>query len=242
MKKLLILSLLTTVTFIAKSQTIIRYKTAQGVIYTQTQIDSIIAAKNIKLKDAGMTAKIEVLDTEHVGDTVFNQYKLNITNKTVDENDIKKNKFLNLKLPDFQYKDLKGKFINSEALKGKPIILNFWFTTCLPCIAEMPELNRLKKKYKSSDIVFLSMTYETKDKVLAFLKKKKFDFQVISDAKEYCDMFTDSYPINLFVDRNGIVRNIQYGMPLLYNSQTKTVSTTSKVDPTEFERELLKIK
>jgi thiol-disulfide isomerase/thioredoxin len=29
------------------------------------------------------------------------------------------------------------------------IVLNFWFTQCKPCVAEFPELNELKEKYKS---------------------------------------------------------------------------------------------
>lgn len=231
---------MTTLTLMAQSQTIIRYKTPKGIIYTKSEIDSIVIARNERLKGTDMTAKIEIIEKEKVGDTVFHHYKLHISNEIVKENDLKKDKFLNLQLPQFQYKDLEGRIINSEDLKGKPIVLNFWFTTCLPCIAEMPELNRIKEKYKSSDIVFLSITYENKNKVLEFLKKIKFTFQIIPNAKDYCDMFTNSYPLNIFVDRNGIINNIQYGMPILHDS--KTVTEVSKVDPTEFEKELLKIK
>lgn len=240
MKKLLILSILTSLTLMAESQTIIRYKTPKGIIYTQSQIDSIVTARNERLKGTDMTAKVETLEKEKVGDTVFYYYRLHISNEIVKEIDLKKDKFFNSQLPKFQYKDLDGRIINSEDLKGKPIVLNFWFTTCLPCIAEMPELNRIKEKYKSSDIVFLSMTYETKSKVLEFLKKTKFTFQIMPDAKDYCDLFTNSYPLNIFVDRTGIINNIQYGMPILHDS--KTITETSKVDPTEFEQELLKIK
>jgi cytochrome c biogenesis protein CcmG/thiol:disulfide interchange protein DsbE len=89
----------------------------------------------------------------------------------------------------------------------------------------MPEVNRLKEKYKNSDIVFMAITYETKKQVIFFLKKKKFDFRIISDAKEYCDIFTDNYPINIFADRDGIIKNIQYGMPFQYDVKTKTHST-----------------
>lgn len=232
--------MLTTLTSTSESQTVIRYKTPKGIIYTQAQVDSIVNAKNERLKGTDMMAEIETLEKEVVADTIYYQYKLVVSNEASKKNELKKDKFLNSQLPNFQYKDLKGRVINSKDLKGKPIVLNFWFTTCLPCIAEMPELNRIKEKYKTSDIVFLSMTYETKDKVVKFLKNTKFHFQIIPDAKEYCDKFTESYPLNIFVDRNGIINNIQYGMPILYES--KTVTEKSKVDPTEFEKALLLIK
>lgn len=240
MKPLLILTLFFFFYSQAKSQSIIRYKTPKGIVYDQSQIDSIINVKNLKLKESEMTMKVEILEKENIGDTIFYNCKFNISNNAVDENDKKKNKFLNSELPNFKYKDIKGKTVNSTSLRGRPIIINFWFTTCRPCIAEMPELNRLKEKYKTSDIVFLSMTYETKSKVLAFLKNRNFDFQIIPNAKEYCDKFTDNYPINIFIDRNGIIKKIENGMPLVYNAKTKT--STNEVNSTDFEQELLKIK
>ena len=240
MKPLLLLTLFFSYFSQAKSQSIIRYKTPKGIVYSQSQVDSLLIAKNLKLKESEMTMKIEILEKENKGDTIFYNCKFNITNSAVDENDKKKNKFLNSELPNFKYKDIKGKTVNSASLKGRPIIINFWFTTCRPCIAEMPELNRLKEKYKTSDIVFLSMTYETKSKVLAFLKKRKFDFQIIPNAKDYCEKFTDNYPINIFVDRNGMIKKIENGMPLIYDAKTKT--STNDVNSTEFEQNLLIIK
>ena len=240
MKPLLLLTLFFSYHSQANSQSIIRYKTPKGIIYSQSQIDSLVNARNLKLKESEMTMKIEILEKENRGDTIFYNYKFNITNTAVDENDKKKNKFLNSELPNFKYKDIKGKIVNSASLKGRPIIINFWFTTCSPCIVEMPELNRLKEKYKTSDIVFLSMTYETKSKVLAFLKKRKFDFQIIPNAEDYCEKFTDTYPINIFVDRNGIIKKIERGMPLIYDAKTKT--SMNEVNSNEFEQNLLMIK
>lgn len=72
-------------------------------------------------------------------------------------------------LPDFNLSDIDGKLVKLADLKGKPIIINLWFAQYPPCIAEMPTLSVIKEKYSSTDIQFLSMTYETKEAVKKFL-------------------------------------------------------------------------
>jgi hypothetical protein len=46
-------------------------------------------------------------------------------------------------LPAFEAVDLTGEAWSSERLQGRTVVLNFWFTGCGPCVAEIPELNRV---------------------------------------------------------------------------------------------------
>ena len=50
-------------------------------------------------------------------------------------------------LPDFIAETIDGEILNSADLRGKVLVLNFWFTSCPPCIAELPGLNRLVDEY-----------------------------------------------------------------------------------------------
>jgi thiol-disulfide isomerase/thioredoxin len=50
--------------------------------------------------------------------------------------------------PDFKVKDLDGKELSLEAVKGKVVLLNFWATWCGPCRAEIPSLIALQERYK----------------------------------------------------------------------------------------------
>jgi thiol-disulfide isomerase/thioredoxin len=56
-----------------------------------------------------------------------------------------------------------------KALTGKPIILEMWATWCGSCIAAIPHLNELAKKFHDS-VVFISVTDEDSSAVGLFLK------------------------------------------------------------------------
>ena len=52
------------------------------------------------------------------------------------------------KFPDFQGKDLDGKEVNSsELFSGNTVtVVNFWFTTCKPCVGELADLDALNQE------------------------------------------------------------------------------------------------
>jgi thiol-disulfide isomerase/thioredoxin len=47
------------------------------------------------------------------------------------------------------------KTVSFTALKGKTVVLNFWFTACGSCILEISELNKLQQQYAGKNVVFL---------------------------------------------------------------------------------------
>lgn len=118
------------------------------------------------------------------------------------------------KVPIEKYKSLDGKTILISGLKGRPTLVNFWFTTCAPCIAEMPVLNDIKKQF-GDKINFIAVTYEPKAKVMKFLKKHKFDFVHVTDAQELIDsMEIKSFPTNMMLDKDAEVTTVSGGIPM----------------------------
>lgn len=107
--------------------------------------------------------------------------------------------------PDFIFTDVDGNIIYSQKLKGKVIVFNFWFATCPPCIKEIPELNTIYEKYKNNtDIVFASLTFESKKKIDAFEKKYPISYPVVSAPKSEISKFKVSgYPTNLIIGKDG---------------------------------------
>lgn len=119
------------------------------------------------------------------------------------------NSHLNKSAPDFEFKDINGLPYSLAKLKGKIVVLNFWFTQCGGCITEMPELNALKKRYAEKDIVFLAITFNDNAKVKAFLATNQFDYTIIPNAAKLCkDYDIYGYPTSMVIDRTGVIRYI----------------------------------
>src|SRR5258708_8850388 len=86
----------------------------------------------------------------------------------------------------FTAKTLDGKSVSLTDLKGKIVVLNFWFIACAPCVAEMPDLNNLVEKYRSrDDIVFLAPASDDAKHLSDFFQKHSFKYQIIPSAHDF---------------------------------------------------------
>ena len=114
-------------------------------------------------------------------------------------------------LTQFNFTDLNGKVYNAETTKGKITVMKFWFIGCKPCVAEMPELNKLVARYKNrDDVVFMSLALDSKEKLEQFLEKVQFDYAVVADQEKYLtdELNIRQYPTHLIIDKKGKVVNI----------------------------------
>lgn len=84
----------------------------------------------------------------------------------------------------FKMVSLNGKTVSFESLKGKVVFMNMWATWCPPCIAEMPNIQKLYEKIGSDKIAFvmLSLDEDGMEKVKKFIGKKGFTFPVYLPA------------------------------------------------------------
>ncbi|MEO7984572.1 MAG: TlpA disulfide reductase family protein, partial [Bacteroidota bacterium] len=111
-------------------------------------------------------------------------------------------------IPVFTARTISGKAIGKDDFKGKVVVLNFWSINCLPCIAELPGLNKLVKKYKAKDVVIIAMTWEAAVKIKKeFLPKYQFDCAIVPDALRIIDKIAASgYPTTYIIDKKGIIK------------------------------------
>ncbi|MBC9915554.1 TlpA family protein disulfide reductase [Chitinophaga varians] len=99
---------------------------------------------------------------------------------------------------------------------NKPLIIDFWFTACEPCIDFIPALDSLQKAYNNQFNVLLT-TFEKEEDVIKFIKKnpKLKDIHLppiltsTSDKSALRNMFPHfSEPHEIWIDKNGVVQAI----------------------------------
>lgn len=221
------------------------YKDSNGGLITEQQIDSMLTALSAKFSKLGMIPFKDLKNKVIKEDSIIYDFSIHVVDSASVDDFLKekerKERIIGKPIPKFALKDLNGKTLKLEDFKGKPMVINFWFTSCPPCVMEMPELNRIKSLPEYSDVSFLAITFDNKDKVKKFLTKKQFDFIHLVNAKEYCEYFTTDYPINLFVDKNGIVTDLQGGMPMQVDEGQKEIPENPKMDSKNFIKALNKI-
>jgi peroxiredoxin len=124
-----------------------------------------------------------------------------------------KNELIGTKATDFNLKDLKGKTHLLSELKGKVVVLNFWFVECKPCIMEMPELNQLVEEFKEKNIVFLAIALNDKKQLKKFLKTTDFNYKVVANGQTSADSYgVKGFPTNVIIDQNGKIHYVSTGI------------------------------
>jgi len=114
------------------------------------------------------------------------------------------------KAPDFEVTDLQGKTYKLSELNDKTIVLNFWFTSCKPCMVEIPELNELVKENKN--VIFLGLATDKEEKIKPFLKIHPFNYRIIPNAKDIVKLYNvNSFPTH-YIIKNGIIQDQFIGL------------------------------
>ncbi len=117
--------------------------------------------------------------------------------------------------PDFTAQTLDGKPVTLSALRGKPVLLDFWATWCSPCVEQMPALAALYREAKEQGLVLIGVDEdETPEKALAFVREKQYSWPNIYDHKDGAvkaryDVF--GIPTLVLIDKDGTVAWYQTG-------------------------------
>jgi peroxiredoxin len=130
--------------------------------------------------------------------------------------------------PDFTLKTLAGGNMRLQEQRGQVVLVNFWATWCGPCRKEMPHLNRIADKYKSSGLVLLGVNVDDDvGNASAVAAKLGVKFPVLLDTDKKVSRLYDlnSMPSTMVIDRSGKVRFVhrgyQDGYEDLYDKQIR---------------------
>ncbi len=118
--------------------------------------------------------------------------------------------------PDITVTTVKGEQIALKSLRGKPVLVNFWATSCPGCVKEMPELSELYRDLapKGLSIIGIAMFYDPPSNVLTFIKQHGVPYPIALDPKsEAAKAFggVQLIPTSFLIDPDGKIVKAKLG-------------------------------
>ena len=110
-------------------------------------------------------------------------------------------------MADFQLPDSSGKMISLYSIKSKYILIDFWFSTCKPCIEGFPELIELCNKTSREDLTIIGISVDGPSMLpswKAAIRKYTLPWINLSDPEysiPYYRYGIEQYPTKVLVDR-----------------------------------------
>ena len=120
--------------------------------------------------------------------------------------------------PDFSLTTAGGEYISLDDLRGKVVVLDFWGTWCPPCVASLPGLRDLNKRYsKDSSFVMISVSSDSdEDKWKAFITQEKMVWHQFFDRDRTIQraFAVHAFPTYIVLDHEGVIRYRGTGLSL----------------------------
>ena len=194
-----------------------------------------LAPKDAMAADSDMAVESGMVTAD--GGMVMGNEGMTMADGSVDDNDDSSEKF-----PAFEGTDLEGNPVTSELFKENSVtVVNFWFSACAPCIAELGELNELNEELKLKGGAVIGINADTIGgdesmimEARQILEKKGAAYQNIyfsadSEAGQLTYSIT-AFPTTVVVDRNGRM----VGEPILggINNESQMKALQDLIDET----------
>ena len=115
--------------------------------------------------------------------------------------------------PDWVLYSEEGKKVSLSALKGKIVLLDFFFIGCEGCMLSLKPLNRLHEKYNDRGVTLVSMTFrDSKESVKEFKKNYKIHYPIYLNAGNVVKSYNvEQFPTFYFIDKDGKITSVMVG-------------------------------
>ncbi len=117
--------------------------------------------------------------------------------------------------PDFEVSSLDCKRVRLSDFRGRPVLLNFWATWCVPCKQELPLIQQTLKDRASDGLAVVAVdNAESYTSESRFIQKLGLDLTVFGyDPRG--DVYTRyqllGLPTSFFIDANGVITSVVRG-------------------------------
>ena len=129
-------------------------------------------------------------------------------------------RYVGKKAPDFTLTDLKGQDHHLAALKGKVVLLNFWYSSCVPCRRETPDLSAIYRVHAKDGLEILGINLDDllmptagHAPLKVFLDEFKPPYPILMADENVFDLYggIPVQPISFLIDRDGSVARLFWG-------------------------------
>jgi peroxiredoxin len=134
--------------------------------------------------------------------------------------------------PDLALLDLNGKERRLSEFRGQRVLINFWASWCVPCLAEMPALDAAQHKFGDQGAIVLGIAMDDPARVHAFLAAHPIDYPILvgqlaspSTSLRFGDI-DEILPFSVLLDEEGRVLATRRG-PLDASQLAKWLSPTT---------------
>lgn len=116
--------------------------------------------------------------------------------------------------PDVTLRDLHDKLTPLSSLRGKVVLLNFWYASCLPCQIEMPALERIYLAHQSQgfEVVGIDVVDDAAT-ISEFTSRLGITYPMLRDIGERAILAYQvrATPSSFLIDRAGVIRAVYAG-------------------------------
>jgi thiol-disulfide isomerase/thioredoxin len=140
---------------------------------------------------------------------------------------------LNKPAADWEAKDLNGKTWSRADLKGRVVVMDFWYRGCGWCIYAMPQVKQLAADYKDKPVMVLGMNTDPEEKDARFVVKELgLEYPQIK-AEGLPERFgVQGFPTLIIIDQAGVVRGFHSGYrPDLREKLTRRIDELLRKNP-----------
>ena len=118
--------------------------------------------------------------------------------------------------PEVRFSTLKGELVNTSDLRGKVVLVNFWATSCAPCIKEIPALAATYERLRDRgfETIAVAMDYDPPARVKDYAERNRLPFMVALDPRgDIARRFGEIrlVPTTFIIDRGGRIVHSHLG-------------------------------
>jgi cytochrome c biogenesis protein CcmG/thiol:disulfide interchange protein DsbE len=129
---------------------------------------------------------------------------------------VSRNPLIGQPAPDISLATTDGRPVTLSELRGRPVIVNFWASWCVPCREEFPLYRDAYERHAADGLEILGVIHDDETAPAAAFGESfgaAWPLLVDPDNEAWRDYQGAFLPLSYFIDRDGVVHSVSYGPP-----------------------------